>query len=370
MSRKRKRHAVDPCLGFYLLSSGKIVSSPNSKSSHNSPSLGFKTLGTLTESHENTLVPSSFENKHGTEGICDTSSHSQCPKNFPDYGHQHTLKCARPIQPDNPSYGHLTTSSNMMTVEDSLKGSKKRGDTVKKQYGKPKRRIKRLGDNGALFDADKQYEVLGSDPEDDTGQGFMQLRSKKIRRAVVYESSSDESSLLNQEDSSPLQIKMKKTRGRMSKPLKERLYEASVLTHGNPDDILIHGTTTGSELASSSRRPLRFVPSARPELDNSQMDKRRPRTWSLVDPRKSMAIRAASFSSAIRRHVDSTSLGKTINISVQPPKRWKFADPSLAYSSLSNLKPNRQPKIPPVKEAYQCPPLEFVSLKEAEENYK
>jgi hypothetical protein len=101
------------------------------------------------------------------------------------------------------------------------------------------------------------------------------------------------------------------------------------------------------------------------------MDKRRSRTWSLVDPRKSMAIRSASFSSKIRpclQPVDLASSGKTLNLSLQPLKRWKFADASL--SSSGNLKPNKQPKIPVVKKAYEYPPLAFVPLKEAEEDYK
>ncbi|KAF8806981.1 hypothetical protein BYT27DRAFT_6615672 [Phlegmacium glaucopus] len=162
-----------------------------------------------------------------------------------------------------------------------------------------------------------------------------------------------------------------KSRGRIHKPLKDRLYEAAVLTHGHPDDILVHGAKTGSELAPS-RRPLRFIPNIQPELDESHIDKRRTRTWSLVDPRKSVAIRTASFSSKIRpclQQMDSSSSGKIANLSVQPPKQWKFTDASLAHSSLSNLKLNRQPKTPAVK-GYEYPPLAFVSLKKAEEDYK
>jgi hypothetical protein len=271
------------------------------------------------------------------------------------------------MQPENPDYENLNSSSNiasdpgqlMMTVEDFLKRSNGKSGVVKKQYGKPKRRIKRLGDNGVSFEAERQYATLGSDAGD-ASQGIMQLRSRKIRRAVVYQSSSDESSLLGKKESSPLEIKTKKTRGRILKSIKERLYEAAVLTHGNPDDILVHGATTGSELAPS-RRPLHFIPDTRTELDDSKMDKRRPR---LVDPRKSMAIRTASFSSKARPCLqDSASSGKTANLSVQPPKRWKFADASLAYSSRSDLK-NRQGKV------YKYLPLAFVSLKEAEDDYK
>ena len=362
MSRKRKRRAVDPCLGFYLLSSGKLVSSPSSKSSSNPASFDSKALASYAELHEDTFV---IENKRGTEGICD-ASHNQHLTLLPDRKLQNTPKCARRMGSEN-----LNPSSNiasdpgqlMMTVEDFLKRSTKR---EAKQYGKPKRRIKRLRDNGASSDADRQHEILESDTRD-TGQDMMQLRSKKIRRATIYESSSDESSSVNHGESSPLEKKRKKARSRTLKPLKERLYQAAVSTHGHPDDILVHDTTNGSELAPS-RRPLHFVPNTRPELDDDQMDKHRLQTWSLVDPRKSMAIRTASFSSKIRpclQHMNSTS-GKSANLSVQPPKRWKFPDASFSCSS---LKSDRQPKTT-VKKAYEYPPLTFVSLKEAEEDYK
>jgi hypothetical protein len=254
-------------------------------------------------------------------------------------------------------------------VEDFLRRSTKRETVEKKKHSKPKRRIKRLGDGGAVIHTEGQHEVLGSDTGD-TSQGVMQLRSRKIRRATMYEPSSDESSSINHGESSPLKIKSKKIpRGRIQKPLKERLFEAAVLTHGDPDDILVHGPTAGPELAPS-RRPLRFVPNIQPEPDGNQIDKHRPQAWSFVDPRKSTAIHTASFSSKIRpclQHMNLASTGKSANLSVQPPKRWKFTDDSF---SLGNLKANRQTKISPVKKAYKYPPLTFVSLKEAEENYK
>jgi hypothetical protein len=265
----------------------------------------------------------------------------------------------------NPSSNNIASDpgQQMMTVEDFLKRSTKR---EAKQYGKPKKRIKRLRDNGALSDADGQHEILESDTRD-TGQDMMQLRSKKIRRATIYESSSDESSSINHGESSPLEKKRKKARSRTLKSLKERLYEAAVSTHGHPDDILVYGATNGSELAPS-RRPLHFIPNTQPEIDDDQMDKRRLQTWSLIDPRKSTAIRTASFSSKIRpclQYMNSTS-GKTANLSVQPPKRWKFPDASFSCSSLRS---DRQPKTA-VKKAFEYPPLTFVSLKEAEEDYK
>ena len=377
MSRKRKRHAVDPCLGFYLLSSGKVVSSPSSKSCSISPNFGINALEACSEFREDALVPSSIENELGTEVSGDVS-YNQHSK-LPDYEYQLTPKYARRTQAVNLrrlDSENLNSSGNIvsdpvqptMTVEDFLKRSAKRETVLKSQYGKPKRRIKRLG---ALFKTEGQHEILRSDTGD-ASQDIMQLRTRTVRRATMYESSSDESSSLNRGESSPLEIKRKKTRGRILKPLKERLFEAAVLTHGDPDDILVHGPTTGSELAPS-RRPLHFVPNIQPELDDGyQIDKHsdRPQTWSFVDPRKSTAIRTASFSSKIRpclQHMNLTLTGKSANLSVQPPKLWKFTDDSF---SLDNLKSKRQPKISPEKKAYKYPPLTFVSLKEAEEDYK
>ena len=369
MSRKRKRLAVDPCLGFYLLSNGKVVSSPISKYCNVSPNLGINALA------EDTLVSSSIENELGTE-VSRDASHNQHPKP-PDCELQLTPKYPRRTRAVNLrrlDSEDLNSSSNiasdpgqpMMTVEDFLKRSAKR-ETAEKKYSKPKRRIKRLGDNGALLKSDGQHEILGSDTGD-ASQNIMQLRSRKIRRVAMYESSTDESSSPNHGESSPLEIKRKKTQGRKLKPLKERLFEAAVLTHGDPDDILVHGPTSGSEPAPS-RRPLRFVPNIQPELDGNQIDKQRQRTWTLVDPRKSTAIRTASFSSKIRPCLQNMKLtsGKSANLSDQPPKRWKFSDGAF---SLGNLKSNRGHKISPIKKAYEYPSLTFVSLKEAEEDYK
>ena len=367
MSRKRKRHAVDPCLGFYLLSSGKVVSSPSSKSSNISPDFGTNALAAAcTEFHEDALVlPSSIENKLGTEVSRDCG-----PQLTPKYASRTKDINLRLDYENLNSSGNIASDPGqlMMTVEDFLKRSTKREAMEKKQYGKPKRRIKRLGD--ALFKPGGQHEILGSDPGD-TSQGIMQLRSRKIRRATIYESSSDESSSLIHGESSPLKIMRKKTRlgGRTLKPLKDRLFEAAVLTHGDPDDILVHGPTTGSVLPPS-RRPLRFVPSIQPELDGNQLEKHRPQTWSFVDPRKSTAIRTASFSSKIRpclQHMNLSFTRKSANLSDQPPKLWKFTDDSF---SLGNLKSSRQPKISPIKNAHEYPPLTFVSLKEAEADYK
>ena len=379
VSRKRKRHAVDPCLGFYLLSSGKVVSSPISKSCNVSPNLGINALEASTEFHEDTLASFSIEDKLGTEVNRD-ASHNQHPKP-PDCELQLTPKYPRRTRAVNLrrlDSEDLNSSSNiasdpgqlMMTVEDFLKRSTKKETVERKQKCKPKRRIKRLGDNGALFKTEGQHEILGSDTGD-ASQNIMQLRSRKIRRATMYESSTDESSSHNHGESSPLEIKRKKTQGRILKPLKERLFEAAVLTHGDPDDILVHGPTSGSELAPS-RRPLRFVPNIQPELDGNQIDKQRQRTWTFVDPRKSTAIRSASFSSKIRPCLQNMKVtqafpGNSANLSDQPPKRWKFTDGKF---SLGNLKSNRRHKISPIKKAYEYPPLTFVSVNEAEEDYK
>jgi len=47
----------------------------------------------------------------------------------------------------------------MMTVEDFLKRSTKREAMIRKQYGKPKRRIKRLSNDDALFEAERQHDI-------------------------------------------------------------------------------------------------------------------------------------------------------------------------------------------------------------------
>ncbi|KAJ7170737.1 hypothetical protein C8R43DRAFT_980829 [Mycena crocata] len=132
-----------------------------------------------------------------------------------------------------------------------------------------------------------------------------------------------------------------------SKPLKKRLLSA-VLSHTDPDDWLLQDSV-------QSKNPLAF----------SEIEDRRPlrlkrRTWSLVDPKKTLPARFNSFSNS--RHNPSTR---------SPPKNktlsgWQaqiYLDGSVVSKRKAGGKTAKMPA--PLK----CPPLSFVPLHEAERCY-
>ena len=148
------------------------------------------------------------------------------------------------------------------------------------------------------------------------------------------------------------------------KPLHERLYEAAVMTGGNPDDSFIHGGTK----EETTRLPLHFIPGV--QSQSPQSEKRRP--WSLIDPRKTLAIRTASFSRNARaREITNTPL--LVNtLDRLPLTSWNVNLKEGLPQTVTNPTKKRRNNEPEesTRSRFNYTPLSFISLNKAEEDYK
>ena len=130
-------------------------------------------------------------------------------------------------------------------------------------------------------------------------QNVICLRKRTIRRVLDsedessserYDSSSSE--LPSSHDHSPAsrRRKAKKKRKLDSKPLRERLFETIVKTHGRMDNKFSRDKGKPGD-SQSTRSPLSFIP-----VPNTiSPPGRRARQWTLIDPRKCTSMRSASF---------------------------------------------------------------------------
>lgn len=140
-----------------------------------------------------------------------------------------------------------------------------------------------------------------------------------------------------------------------AKSLAERLFQASVMSHGNPADCLINPVILGSGIPSS-RLPLQFV------AETPRLSEAKRRTWTLVDPKKAVPFRSASF-------LSHRSLRDSEVISFKPLTRWRDSAPRDALGSprkrRTSLTPANKFPIKPLG----CPPLSFIPVQDAEQTY-
>ena len=287
--RKRKRHAVDPCLGFYT--------SPNS----------------------NTLpIPQRRE-------VHVESCAATLPRRTEINGLYESPNITSPLTEPN-----LT---NTLTVEEFLKRSHNPAPNIR-VYGRKRVKVIDLNASSRIGEKTNTTEL------DDN---VISLRSRKIRRGSAPENSGLENPLPH---SSPIKRKKK-----IVKSLGDRLFHAAVQSGGDPIDDIVEPQDT-----DSFRIPLQFAPG-----DDCGLVCSKRRAWTLVDPRKAVPFRSATFSS--RRIAPSTSS----EAERQPLSRWRAG--SLNYNSFSGLKPREQK----VSQFGSLPrrlddrvPLSFVPLLEAE----
>ena len=144
------------------------------------------------------------------------------------------------------------------------------------------------------------------------------------------------------------------------KPLKERLYEAAILTHGDPDDY--YTRPEAAENMASNRPALLFVPYEPDSRDHAPATTH-PKALT-VDPRKSMAMQTASLvCRSLRGYTDSGLLSHTLDRI--PLSKWNL---TLNDGRHDKSAPKRKESKTTGDIAY--PPLSFVSFQEAEKDYK
>ncbi|KAJ7274341.1 hypothetical protein B0H12DRAFT_392918 [Mycena haematopus] len=138
---------------------------------------------------------------------------------------------------------------------------------------------------------------------------------------------------------------------RQSKPLKKRLLRAAVLSNAEPEEWLLH-----DDPIPLARKPLPLV--EQPPPRESVQIKRR--TWSLVDPRKAVAARPNSF----------TNRGKAppFSTKIDTLSGWRATYGKLDGETISNKKIKASESVAS-QAPLKCPPLSFVSLREAEKSY-
>jgi len=320
VTRKRKRYAVDPCLGYYM------------------------------------YAPSSDGGGESIPGACSDLA-------------------------DEERTAHTGITSRLaveLEYTDAARGSCKSGDNTMRENV-----------NGSLQDGRRNRTQL---QEEDvlTVEAFLQSSSKERstktyrhrkflkrqvnlndRRSSIRSSRKDPTSChsstgINSEDKNGSRRKgsSKKTRLRKNpKPLKERLYEAAILTHGDPDDYYTRPEAT--ENMASNRPALLFIP-YEPASHDRAAATTHPKAL-IVDPRKSMAIQTASLvCRSVWGYTDSGLLSHTLDRI--PLSKWNLT-----------LNDGRHDKSAPKRKesrttgdtaSFAYPPLSFVSFQEAEKDYK
>lgn len=295
--RKRKRHAVDPCLGFYTSPNSNTLFSPQRSGAHVESCVATSTCRTEIK------------------GLLYESSNVTSPLTEPEQ----------------------TNLTNTLTVEEFLKRSHNPAPNVR-VYGRKKVKVVDLNASSTTGEKTNAAEL------DDN---VISLRSRNIRRGSAPENSGLESPSPH---SSPIQRKKKK----IVKSLGDRLFHAAVQSGGDPIDNVVEAQDT-----DSFRKPLQFSPD-----DDCGLVSSKRRAWTLVDPRKAVPFRSATFSS--RRIAPSTSS----EAQCQPLSRWRAG--SSNASSFIGLKPQEQ-KVSRRTQIKSLPrrvddrvPLSFVPLLQAE----
>ncbi|KAF8962799.1 hypothetical protein BDZ97DRAFT_1920354, partial [Flammula alnicola] len=212
-----------------------------------------------------------------------------------------------------------------------------------------------------------------SEQEDDSDSesDAIQLRSRKISRGALSEVSSSDFGTSSPRHTPPLASPSRKTLGRATtrKKTRKRRKDFERTLQQDEDD--------------PTRIPLRFFPESVGESDGDNYNglgpsARRKQNWSLVDPRKSKAIRTASFSSKIRAaprvasNSDEAVLANTLDR--LPMEKWRWDTHPEYYSTTGastskklSGKRRQDEIVGPVIGG--CPPLAFVSIHEAEHSY-
>lgn len=321
--RKRTRHAVDPCLGFYFLSPALQLEvhsgSPHLAIQHDSwphtssPVLRADKLSPYTPLREQN-VPTVRETS-----ILDSVS-------------------GLPLQGEatNPS----GPNTAVVTVEEFLRRS---AEKPTKNYGRKKHRIVDLGTSCRAHQLAENKESNDTQPK----------RPRKRRRTSASRSRSPSGSpyVFSKTSDHP---DARPRRKRRIKSLAARIVRAAILSHAEPKHGLLHKNTS----VDSSRHPLKFVPATR----SSPNAISKYRTCTLVDPRETSTFHQASFSR------ESSLSAVTKN---KPLSTWR----TIRDETRCEDPPHKKTKVQVVRKQgiplriSDCPPLAFVPLRDAEEAY-
>lgn len=178
----------------------------------------------------------------------------------------------------------------------------------------------------------------------------------------------------------------KTRRGKRRKLWKDRIYEAAISTHCEPDDCFAQNVKDGKNHADSSRAPLHFVPYCpggfHDETHMRRSSSRSSQRRRIVDNhqvrRTKTVMRTSTFST---RHIQFVDAGTLVNtLDRLPLSKWNFNLHSTNQSSLTEAplrnitkkRMNKKKQSPGALDlrdvAYNS--LDFISLEKAEVKYK
>ncbi|KIM39804.1 hypothetical protein M413DRAFT_184030 [Hebeloma cylindrosporum] len=282
-------------------------------------------------------------------------------------------------------------NASMLSVEEFLKRSSdsERNPPLNLRLYGGKRRAGRLVIQSSPDDPNKSRG-------DDSEESMMRLRSRTIPRGDVADSELETSSCFSPGyetlSSSPMHELGKTVRPRkkprQGKNLRERLYEAAVSTYGYVDPNFMDTAAARREDTAfdpqTRVKPLRFVPDS--GIQSRTRSPRHQNRRKFVDPRKSNAIRNASFSASSKdrtaRIASNSDSAVLMNVLDRlPAEKWvldlESEDNPLTGHDLRTQRPKSNFKREKPKDSVltatarisECPPLVFVDFKQAEAAY-
>jgi len=231
------------------------------------------------------------------------SSHAECREDkikahIPDVNRGHIQGHSHPVQ------------AEVVTVDKFLKQSPLSKCTaapglMSKTYGRRKLKARHHAlDSETRSTPPVQLEDRGDDEEN-----VICLRKRTIKRVLdsedeISERCSSPSEMPSSHEPSPASKRSKTSKKHKldAKPLRERLFETIVKTHGRMDTEFSSDRGKPGE-AQSTRSPLTFIPVPNTLLPFTA-PRNRARQWTLIDPRKSTSIHSASFLTSGKRAAD------------------------------------------------------------------
>ncbi|TFK40404.1 hypothetical protein BDQ12DRAFT_711759 [Crucibulum laeve] len=326
--RKRKRRAVDPCLGFYLLLDNRAsnfpkhdVNTPHESQDHRQLSLNQTVADTSVANRCSTSA-------NVSETLLRTSADAEARSALGD------------------TYNKLDVNTPILTIETFL------------PLAKPLKRYGRKYNKNTVLEKLMSAAIPNRDTDaciHEDSEETLNLRSRKVRR--ISPSSTDcspegEASLASSSPTNRISRLRQGTakRKHKHKKLGERLYEAAIVSNGDPLDNLVQPNT------NASRQPLQFAPVETPLYS--------ARHVTLRDPRTTNPFRSASSVHTPR------AVGCTPS-TFQSLTRWR-TDYRLGADYTTRPKVTRRGHI--VKKynpKHYCSrsSLDFVPIQEAEEAY-
>ncbi|PPR00795.1 hypothetical protein CVT24_000759 [Panaeolus cyanescens] len=335
ISRKRRRRAIDPCLGFYVSSSvharreeatetqftvqtwQRQLAEPlqTPAGPHLERNAGNVITPSLDTLFQRTVLPREYPRTTPSDGrlvtgasdgqtsrIVDTppiSVEEFLRRSAAPTKATRALRMARYVSKHKRRYRALTTfapdDDNNKLTTDVCGPESSREETPFIDKNMLYSSVQFLGNSQSALSIPSTVDDNSSDVDNLDSDLPMDADSSP-RRGFVATAYRRKSARLTKK-----QQKVSATR-----TLNDRLFDALVLTHGSPDESLIHPDPYDS--GNPHRNALHFEPGI-----DAEQQKRRGARRNFVNPRKSLAIRSATLTFSKKRDDNGTSMESVLN---------------------------------------------------------